>query len=202
VNTKELIARVGGVYRNAAVYVDRGRLALVDADGNPRGTEWQATFRTAFERSRRFEFVFQPSSGSPHSIRAEHGHSARVAFRGERQPSTTLDLAVASLTGVTLGVAHAMAGLLMPGEISGVELWNLGSGRAVGQRPETIDGEPCSVVQLSFEQTEVSVRERDFAIVRITRRFETMRGRKRGNLCRTISYEPTIYLDTPSDIGG
>jgi hypothetical protein len=203
VNTQELIDQVRAVYRNAAVYVDRGRLALVDADGNPRDTDWQATFRTAFERPGRFEFVFQPSSGLPHSIRAERGQSPRLVFRGKLQPCKTLELAVASLTGVTSGVGHTMARLLMPGEIGGVELWNLGSGRAVGQRRETIDGEPCSVVELSYEQTEVAIRERDFAIVRIARRFfGAVHGTRTANLRRTISYEPIIYADTPSDIGG
>ena len=201
-SAQELIDQVRAAYRNAAVYVDRGRLAVADADGTALGPEWQATFRTAFERSRRFEFVFQPGSGSPDSIRAERGQSATLVLRGQRQPSTTLELAVASLTGVTSGVAHTTARLLMPGEIGGVDLWNLGSARAVGQRGETVDGEPCWVVQLSFEQMELAIRERDFAIVRIARRLRVVRRMRSVSLCRTISYEPTLYADTPSDIAG
>jgi hypothetical protein len=85
--------------------------------------------------------VFQPGSGSPDSIRAERGQSATLVLRGQRQPSTTLELAVA-------------------------------------------------------------LRERDLAIVRIARMLRVARRMRSVSLCRTISYEPTLYADTPSDIAG
>ena len=97
-NTQALIDRVREAYAGAAVYVDKGSVALVDEDGNVRpGGGWSAVFRTAFERSRTFEFEFRDSERSvgPHVIRAKHGQAAQNIFMGERQRDTTLELAIA-----------------------------------------------------------------------------------------------------------
>jgi hypothetical protein len=212
-----LIDGVRDAYAHAAVYLDRGRVALVDGEGRVRhGTGWDATFRTAFERSRKFEFEFQPGSGASHSIRAEHGRPVRFAFRREPRPDTTLEMAIASLTGVTAGVAHIVPRLLMPGEIGGIELWHLGRSAPVWQRHETVEGDACSILLLTDARTEVAVRERDFAVCRVAQYRDTYLGmtpkeraaRVRNsvggetvNIYSVITYAPTILTDLPTDGG-
>jgi hypothetical protein len=179
-DTQDLIARVRRVYSSATGYVDRGSVVLLDRDGNDhRDAGWQATFRTLFERSRRFELDFWPTSRAPDAIRADHGQPAQVAFDGKPRAHTTLEGAVSFLTGVTWGIAHTIPRLLMPGVVGGADLWNLGQGAPAWQRRDTVEGDACSIVLLGDGKTEVAVRERDLAIRRIVEEHFAYDSRRR-----------------------
>lgn len=64
-NTQELINSVRNAYAGAAVYLDRGRVSVVVSREERPDTQSSGTFRTAFERSRGFEFEFRSPDVTP-----------------------------------------------------------------------------------------------------------------------------------------
>jgi hypothetical protein len=97
VRAEEVIARVAATYATAAEYGDTCELVMGDARGK---------FRTSFVRSGRLLFDGELST---------KGRTHRFTL----DPIASVGLAVAELTGVTLGVAHVIPRLLLPNSISG-----------------------------------------------------------------------------------
>jgi hypothetical protein len=74
-----------------------------------------------------------------------------------------------------------------------------------GQRRQSIAGDPCWVLRLGDDTTEVAVRERDLAIVRISRldvahRWpprSRARAERRSFYFWSVFYEPAMIVDAP-----
>jgi hypothetical protein len=198
-NTEDLIERVRQAYAGAVAYRDHGFVTLTADDGEVEAETAigiNATFKTAFARSRALEFEYRRSRGDFDLIRATEGLLVEYVAMGQKvREATSLMLAIAGLTGITWGVAHTVSRLLMPREIEGVELWNLGSGHVVWKRREIVEGDACSVLLLGNDRTEVAVRETDFAVRRVVQRdfMSVKRTYMKVNL--VITYHPTILTE-------
>jgi hypothetical protein len=139
VKVESVIERVLQRYAGAARYADRGTALLaIGAD------EVTIDFQTSFERPDRFSFAYKFRSSLDDSTR-EVGHriesdGPNLRMVGDlrlREPRS-LSMAIAALTGVSMGCAHTIPRLLMPEVVGGRGLFD-GPRRALGDRA-TIDG--------------------------------------------------------------
>ena len=138
---ESLIERVLQRYAGASRYADRGTLVTLGAE------ELKIDFETTFERPDRFSFACTCTSSVGGDVDATYTY--RIESDGPDltmvgnpelhvgQPES-LGLAIAALTGVSMGCAHTIPRLLMPEVVEGRGLFEW-SRRALGE-PVTIDG--------------------------------------------------------------
>jgi hypothetical protein len=97
VRAEDILGRVAETYANVAEYGDTCELVMGDTRGK---------FRTSFVRSGRLLFDGELST---------KGRTKRFTL----DPMVSVELAVAELAGLTLGVAHTIPRLLLPKAIGG-----------------------------------------------------------------------------------
>lgn len=132
-------------YAGARAYTDRGT-SLVEVGP----TQMRIEFETSFEREGRFSFSFTDGSavaGRSEKVGVEwDGSILRMSgFPPHVQPAS-LELAIAALTGVSMGCAHRIPRMLMPDTIGGRRLFEW-THRALGERV-TIDDDSHFTVYL------------------------------------------------------
>lgn len=143
---EEVIENVARAHELVVGYRDSGTVKV----SRPNGVSVEATFETVFERSERFSFSIE--------VRTSFGHSSthRILSEGASlkvgdpewldSPPASLGAAIAYVTGVSLGVAHFIPSLLLPGEVGGRGLFDWPLRRLAGS--EALNGEQHVVVEV------------------------------------------------------
>jgi hypothetical protein len=169
VDAGALVADVILAYRHAKVYRDVG---TVTHHGHLE--THQLRFETRFERPDRFEFAFSYPDRPPVDgfwVRSV-GEVIAVSDSLPQDLCRSLDLALAGMTGISLGAAATVPRLLMPARISSRLLFGLADDHVLGAS-ETIDGEAHDVIEMRDRSTlwRVVVARETKAIRRIEQRF-------------------------------
>ena len=125
----ELLRQMADVYRTCRSYQDAGTVRVTFGMESPPRVEEQ-TFRTAFVRPDqfRFDYVSSPRTRATNTIwRSGPLVWSKYEFSLTAEKQESLSMAVAGATGVSNGVAHTIPALLMPDQVSGWRLTELGS---------------------------------------------------------------------------
>jgi hypothetical protein len=151
-NAAEILQQLRRAYAATPAYRDRGRVIFARGAADA-GTTIVGEFQTTFARSRGFAFEYReipsvdpnrdPSASRRYAVRVEQG--TIVDARGFDPPGS-VSQAIARLTGITFGAAHAALRLLLPDAIGGRALSDAPSAEVVST--EMVDGKTCFVVCL------------------------------------------------------
>ncbi len=134
------IDQITNAYAALSHYEDTGTV-LAEREGR----QSTASFRTHFERDRRFSFMVTvdapPGHEHTHQLSRENGKLRYVDPDGREETPESLASAIASLAGVSLGCAHTIPRLLLPQEIGGRGVFDW-TDRSLGA-DLVLDGLPC-----------------------------------------------------------
>jgi len=207
----DILLNLGRTYAATAAYRDAGRVIWPHRGQNVDQMTIGA-FRTAFVRSKGFRFEYREisshgrlhdsSSRRTFSIRVEQGRV--VDIHGFQSSRESVDLAVASLTGITFGAAQCALRLLLPDEISGRALSEAPS--ADLDRTYTVEGKTCFALRLNGWYADEIIVDEEFMLRRVgsVRRRTVHRRPTTGvdepRFARALVYEPERFAEEPQDL--
>jgi outer membrane lipoprotein-sorting protein len=171
--------QVVAAYHSLSSYSDRGT-SIVRLAGN--NAVYRIDLETVFKRPNKLRFACtMESSRTPgykqRGIIWSDGTTAWALYsfhNNKLERKKNLDLAIASASGVSWGVAHTIPRLLTD-EVTGVRLDEVNRLRIVGN--ETVDGVDCFVLVGYFasgEECKLWIGHGDYLIRRIETRSETL----------------------------
>jgi len=137
----DILQRMATVYATCASYRDEGRVEVTfTRTEKPRVVT--KIVRTAFVRPHRFRFEYE-QDGERQLIVWRRGDEVRSWWivSGRTRKSRSLDLPLAGATGISNGAAHAVPSMLLPSEVSGYRLNELGAPRRL--EPAACAGVDC-----------------------------------------------------------
>jgi hypothetical protein len=113
---ERLLKEVTFAYRVCDSYDDTGRVEYAHPE---TGVVMRLEFHTQFVRPETFQFGFRNIDPKFQYELSRHGKGANLTRNGENEWFDSFDLAVASLSGVSMGSAHTVPRLLMWREVGG-----------------------------------------------------------------------------------
>jgi hypothetical protein len=127
-----LLRRMADAYASARTYVDTGAVL--------KGAS-RVTFSTTFERPAWFRFEFRDDQGRPRRIVCRNEAMADLLRGKARTGVASLELAIATVTGVSGLSAHTVPRLLMPDRVRGWSVDRLG--KAVHEGEDEVGNVRC-----------------------------------------------------------
>lgn len=172
VTAGEILMRVAAAYGACRSYSDSGVVTTVFIIAGDRLTD-EKPFKTAFVRPDRFRFQFRNKSvaGDAEDVYIVWRKGSEVLTWWDVRPGVqkepSLNMALGGATGVSGGSAHAIAALLLPGEVTGRCLTSLTD--AIRVEDAELGGVQCFRIQgtHAFWPTTVWVEKRTFLVRRI-----------------------------------
>lgn len=146
----DLMNKMAAAYKDAKSYRDQGKVVTVyKGSVAPTSTK---PFSTLFVRPSQFRFEFSdkfPTGQSSRMVIWTDAAPTKAKRWWSIQPGVTdetLDLAIASATGVSSGAAHMVPTLLLPDDLTGSTLAKAPNPKLLGD--EDVDGSPCHKLQV------------------------------------------------------
>lgn len=152
-SARERLQRMGEAYRSCRSYEDRGE---VHVNGVLDGT-----FKTKFLRSSgKFSFEFDAGESMHYLVRAEENEILSEfrlppTFPISLRIATRLDLALATIAGITAMSGHIVPRMLMPNVLGGRSICAVPNPTVLGE--ESFADEPCVWIEIGPEFPGVAV---------------------------------------------